>query len=82
MENLDILHCIITQYNTTHRIIICGDFNGTLQVVHVRANPHEVNIWEFVWEHRISETSPYSMDTVAVPHKLTTFLRPVKTCRG
>ncbi|MES9879604.1 MAG: reverse transcriptase family protein [Sedimenticola sp.] len=50
-EHLDILHNFIATYTDTHRIILCGDLNGSLLVS--RTNPHDVLLKEFVREHRL-----------------------------
>lgn len=49
-ECLDILHDILTKFNSTHRVIIAGDFNGTL--LQPRAyNKHDKLLTNFVSEH-------------------------------
>ncbi|MCG8097222.1 MAG: reverse transcriptase family protein [Candidatus Thiodiazotropha endolucinida] len=47
-ECLDILHSIIVKYSGTHKIIVCGDFNGTL--LPIRSNPHDVMLKDLVEE--------------------------------
>lgn len=48
-EHLDIIHNIIDIYSTTHKIIICGDFNGSLLAS--RKNAHDKLLKQFVTEH-------------------------------
>lgn len=56
-EYVYILHSSITQYNITHRIIICGDFNGTLHESGVHANLNYVNLRVFVIEHGLTRNN-------------------------
>ena len=44
-ENLDVIHNIIQQYSSTHKVIICGDFNGSLY--ELRSNPHDMMLNDF-----------------------------------
>ena len=48
-EVLDVLHSIIDRYSNTHRIVLCGDLNGSL--VQSRSNPHDCMLRDFVSEH-------------------------------
>lgn len=48
-EHLDILHNIIDNYLATHKIIVCGDFNGSL--VGTRTNSQDKLLKQFVQEH-------------------------------
>ncbi|MES9903311.1 MAG: reverse transcriptase family protein [Sedimenticola sp.] len=48
-EHLDILHNLIDTYANTHKVILCGDLNGSLQKT--RNNPHDVLLKYFVQEH-------------------------------
>ena len=48
-ENLDMVHHIIQTYTDTHKIIVCGDFNGTLS--DTRSNPHDMMLKAFINEH-------------------------------
>lgn len=51
-ECLDVLHDIISRYEHSHNIILCGDLNGTLLVT--RNNKHDVMLKDFVKEHMLS----------------------------
>lgn len=48
-EHLDILYTIKQKYSATHKIILCGDLNGTL--LETRSNPHDIMLRNFVREH-------------------------------
>ena len=39
VEHLDVLESIIDKYSVSHRVLLCGDFNGTQ--LSVRLNPHD-----------------------------------------
>ena len=45
------VHHIIQTYTNTHKIIVCGDFNGTLS--DTRSNPHDMMLKAFVKEHNL-----------------------------
>ncbi|MES9881858.1 MAG: reverse transcriptase family protein [Sedimenticola sp.] len=51
MEHLDILHDIISRFSQSHKIILCGDLNGTL--LPSRANAHDILLRDFVQEHHL-----------------------------
>ena len=51
-EMLDVLHSIIDRYSNTHRIVLCGDLNGSL--VQSRSNPHDCMLRDFVSEHGLA----------------------------
>ena len=57
-ENIDVIHNIIQQYSSTHKIIVCGDFNGSLS--ELRSNPHDVMLKDFVREHVLFKHSSHS----------------------
>ena len=48
-EMLDGVHYIIDRYSPSHKIILCGDLNGSL--LQSRSNPHDGMLKEFVQEH-------------------------------
>ena len=48
-EMLDVVHHIIDRYSPSHKIILCGDLNGSL--LQSRSNPHDGMLKEFVQEH-------------------------------
>lgn len=61
-ECLDIIHNIMQNYQDTHKIIICGDMNGTL----LRAreyNKHDRLLQDFVREHKLQVASNSSKST-------------------
>ena len=51
-ECLDVLHDIIRRYEPTHKILLCGDLNGTL--LPTRNNKHDTILKDFVHEHLLS----------------------------
>ena len=51
-ECLDVLHDIIRRYEPTHKILLCGDLNGTL--LPTRNNKHDVILKDFVQDHFLS----------------------------
>lgn len=51
-ECLDILHDMIAKYSSSHRVIIAGDFNGTLLEPR-RYNKHDQLLSQFVREHHL-----------------------------
>ncbi|CAC5409957.1 unnamed protein product [Mytilus coruscus] len=51
-ECLDILDHIINKYSATYKIVIAGDFNGTLLDPRV-SNKHDVSIQAFVRDHKL-----------------------------
>ncbi|MES9903493.1 MAG: reverse transcriptase domain-containing protein [Sedimenticola sp.] len=51
-ECLDILHDIFQQYESTHKIVICGDLNGTLLQAR-NYNKHDKLLQCFVSEHSL-----------------------------
>ena len=57
-ECLDVLHDIIRRYEPTHKILLCGDLNGTL--LPTRNNKHDVILKDFVQEHFLSTGLHYS----------------------
>ena len=54
-ECLDVLHDIIRRFESTHKILLCGDLNGTL--LPTRNNKHDVILKDFVKEHSLSTGS-------------------------
>ncbi|MEW8545343.1 MAG: reverse transcriptase family protein, partial [Candidatus Thiodiazotropha sp.] len=50
-EMLDIVHSIISRFSGTHKIVFCGDLNGSL--LPTRSNPHDVMLKDFVAEHSL-----------------------------
>ncbi|MES9879262.1 MAG: reverse transcriptase domain-containing protein [Sedimenticola sp.] len=53
-EHMDILHNIVQKYSATHKVILCGDMNGTL--VPTRTNPHDIKLRSFVQEHGLTSS--------------------------
>ena len=51
-ECLDVLHDIIRRFESTHKILLCGDLNGTL--LPTRNNKHDIILKDFVKEHSLS----------------------------
>lgn len=51
-ECLDLLHDIVTRYEHSHQIVLCGDLNGTL--LSARNNKHDCMLKDFVNEHMLS----------------------------
>ncbi|CAC5381597.1 unnamed protein product [Mytilus coruscus] len=51
-ECLDILDHIINNYSATYKIVIAGDFNGTLLGPRV-GNKHDVSLQAFVRDHKL-----------------------------
>ena len=49
-ECLDIIHSMLVKYRQSHKIIICGDFNGTLLKAR-NYNKHDRLLQAFVKEH-------------------------------
>ena len=43
---------IVSRYENSHNIILCGDFNGTLLVT--RNNKHDIMLIDLVKEHMLS----------------------------
>lgn len=56
-EHLDILHNIIEKYSNTHKVIVCGDFNGSLSESHL--NPHDMLFKDFLNEHVLFKHPDY-----------------------
>ena len=54
-ECLDVLHDIIRRFESTHKILLCGDLKGTL--LPTRNNKHDVILKDFVKEHSLSTGS-------------------------
>ena len=50
-ECLDVLHDIICRFDSTHKIVLCGDLNGTL--MSTRNNKHDIMLKDFVKEHAL-----------------------------
>lgn len=48
-EMLDVVHNIMDRYSPSHKIVFCGDLNGSL--LQTRSNPHDAMLKEFVSEH-------------------------------
>ena len=48
-ECLDVLHDIISRFESSHKIVLCGDLNGTLMLT--RNNKHDIMLKDFVKEH-------------------------------
>ena len=61
-ECLDILHGIVMKYRQSHKLVICGDFNGTLLDPRPY-NKHDRLLQTFMkdhnFEHRISEMNTF-----------------------
>ena len=38
IEQLDVLQSIIDKFNVSHRLVVCGDINGTLMSIHHSEN--------------------------------------------
>ena len=57
-EYLDVLHDITRRYKPTHKILLCGDLDGTL--LPTRNNKHDVILKDFVQEHFLSTGLYYS----------------------
>ena len=51
-ECLDVLHDIIYRFESNHKIVLCGDLNGTL--MSTRNNKHDIMLKDFVKEHAIA----------------------------
>ncbi|XP_053376405.1 uncharacterized protein LOC128547494 [Mercenaria mercenaria] len=51
-ECLDVLHDIVSRYEQSHNIILCGDLNGTL--LERRNNKHDIMLKDSVKEHMLS----------------------------
>ena len=48
-EMLDVVHSIVYRYSRTHKVVFCGDINGSLLLT--RPIPHDVTLRDFVAEH-------------------------------
>ena len=59
-ECLDVLHDIIQRYELTHKILLCGDLNGTL--LPNRNNKHDIILKDFLQEHFLSTGTFSSME--------------------
>ena len=57
IEHLDVLQSIIDKYIVSHRLVVCGDFNGT--VVSSRSNQHDryLNFVPYDVSVRVSQNS-------------------------
>ena len=64
-ECLDVLHDIIQRYELTHKILLCGDLNGTL--LPNRNNKHDIILKDFVQEHFLSTGTFSSMEPTFFP---------------
>ena len=51
-ECFDVLHDIISRFESSHKIVLCGDLNGTLMLK--RNNKHYIMLKDFVKEHMLS----------------------------
>ena len=51
-ECLDVLHDIIYRFESTHKIVFCGDLNGTLMPT--RNNKHNIMLKDFVKDHALA----------------------------
>ena len=51
-ECLDVLHDIISRFESSHKIVLCGDLNGTLMLT--RNDKHDIMLKDFVKEHMLS----------------------------
>ena len=58
-ECLDILHDIISRFEQSHQIVICGDLSGTL--LPTRNNKHDIMLKNFETEHMLSTTGHFSL---------------------
>ena len=59
-ECLDVLHDIISRYESSHKIVVCGDMNGTLLLT--RNNKHDIMLKDFVKEHMLSMGNNESLE--------------------
>ena len=48
-ECLDIVHDIIQRYGPSHKVLLCGDLNGSL--LRTRNNKHDIILKDFVEKH-------------------------------
>ena len=55
-ECIDILHEIVVKYSLSHKVVICGDFNGTLLEPRPY-NRHDRLLQTFMKDHNISHST-------------------------
>ena len=65
-ENLDMVHHIIQKYAVTHKVIVCGDFNGSLS--DKRTNPHDILLKNFVKDHNLYRHSDHGDSPTFIGH--------------
>ena len=71
-ENLDMVHHIIQKYTATHKVIVCGDFNGSLSDErtnpHERTNPYDILLKNFVKDHSLYRHSDHGNSPTFIGH--------------
>ena len=65
-ENLDVVHHIIQTYANTHKIIVCGDFNGSLS--DTSSDPHDMMLKAFVEEHNLHKHPSHGDIQIFIGH--------------
>ena len=65
-ENLDMVHHILQKYAFTHKVIVCGDFNGSLS--DKRTNPHDILLKNFVKDHNLYRHSDHGDSPTFIGH--------------
>ena len=56
----------IIMYAVTHKVIVCGDFNGSLS--DKRTNPHDILLKNFVKDHNLYRHSDHGDSPTFIGH--------------